>query len=365
VTLTGGLAPDSPATPPLPAGSYDFQASYSGDANYKPSTSTLEPLQVGPGSSNTHTTILDATTSQPPDGAVGEAVYDTATVSGSPSTPTGTVTYTFTGPQLAGLTPPAGWTAVDATTWTDTVALSGGLVPNSLATPALPAGSYQFQARYSGDSNYTDATSAPEPLQVGPGSSNTDTTILDAVTNLAPDGALGESVYDTATVSGSPLAPTGTVTYTFTGPLAGLTPPAGSGWTVVSATTWTATVALSGGLVPNSPVTPALPAGGYQFQARYSGDPNYTGATSAVEPLQLGPASSNTATAILDALTHQAPDGTLGESVLDTATVTGSPLAPTGTVTYTFTPLALAPAAGPGRARPGCAAGSAGGRCGR
>src|SRR5262249_56992648 len=103
----------------------------------------------------------------------------------------------------------------------------------------------------------------------------TDSTIVDALTHQPPTGTLGETVLDTATVSGSPLTPTGTVTYTFTGQLAGLTPPAGSGWTVVDATTWTDTVTLTGGLVPNSPVTPALPAGGYQFQASYSGGAKY------------------------------------------------------------------------------------------
>src|SRR5262249_1455609 len=207
----------------------------------------------------------DAATNQPASGVAGESVVDTATVTGSPFTPTGTVTYIFTGPQLANLTPPAGWTVVDATTWTDTVTLTGGMVPKSASTPPLPAGSYQFQALYSGDANYQPSTSSlgEEPLQVGPGSSNTATDILDALTHQPPDGSLGEAVLDTATVSGSPLTPTGTVTYTFTGQLAGLSPPAG--WTVVDATTWTDTVTLTGGLVPNSPVTPALPAGGHHL----------------------------------------------------------------------------------------------------
>ena len=275
--------------------------------NYTDATSTVEPLQLGPGSSNTDTTILDATTSQPPDGTLGEAVYDTATVSGSPLAPTGTVTYTFTGSGLAGLTPPTGWTPVNGTTWTDTVTLSGGLVPNSPVTPALPAGGYQFQARYGGDANYKPSTSALEPLAINQGGASTDTTILDALTLQAPTGVAGESVLDTATVTGSPFTPTGTVTYTLTGAqLANLTPPAG--WTKVDSTTWTDTVTLSGGLVPHSPATPPLPAGSYAFQAAYSGDGNYTDATSTVEPLQLGPGSSNTDTTILDATTSQPPD---------------------------------------------------------
>ena len=114
--------PNSLATPALPAGSYQFQASYSGDSNYTDATSALEPLAINQGSAVTDTTIVDATTLGPPTGVAGESVVDTATVTGSPAafTPTGTVTYTLTGVQLAGLTAPAGWTVVDATTWTDT-----------------------------------------------------------------------------------------------------------------------------------------------------------------------------------------------------------------------------------------------------
>src|SRR5262249_26252134 len=149
--------------------------------------------------------------------------------------------------------------------------------------------------------------------------------------------SLGESVVDTATVSGSPLTPTGTLTYTFTGHLAGLSPAAGTGWAVVNTPTWTETVTLTGGLGPNSPWTPALPAGGYQFQAAYSGDANFLPSTSAFEPLTIKQASASADTTILDALTLGPPSGVAGESVVDTATVTGSPFTPTGTVTYTFT----------------------------
>src|SRR5262249_9298480 len=157
--------------------------------------------------SNTETAIQDAATGGTPTGTLGESVRDTATVTGGPAalTPTGSVTYTFTGSQLAGLTPPAGWTAGNATTWSDTVALSGGLGPNSPATPALPAGGYQFQASYSGDGNFQGSISGPEPLTINRGSSTTATAIRDAATNQPPSRILGESVYDTATVTGSPF----------------------------------------------------------------------------------------------------------------------------------------------------------------
>src|SRR5262249_27632728 len=174
------------------------------------------------------------------------------------------------------------------------------------------------------------------------GSSNTDTTILDALTHQPPTGSLGEAVLDTATVSGSPLTPTGTVTYTFTRQLAGLSPPAGSGWTVGEAPTRTDTLTLARAGVADSPVTPALPAGGYQFQASYSGDANFKPSSSGPEPLTIHQGSAVTDTTILDALTLQNPTGVAGESVVDTATVTGSPFTPTGTLTYTFTGPQLA-----------------------
>src|SRR5262249_18755771 len=179
----------------------------SGDANYHPSTSGPEPLTIHQGSASADTTILDALTLQNPTGVAGESGLDTATGTGSPFTPTGTLTYTFTGPQLAGLSPPAGWTPADSTTWAETVTLTGGLVPKSAATPPLPAGSYQFQALYSGDANYAKASSAPEPLQLGPHSSNTDTTILDALTHQPPSGSLGEAGLDTAPGNGKPPVP--------------------------------------------------------------------------------------------------------------------------------------------------------------
>jgi hypothetical protein len=58
------------------------------------------------------------------------------------------------------------WSGGGTNTWTEIVTLVGGTVPNSDLTPKLPAGSYQFQAAYSGDNNYTGFTSAAEPLTV-------------------------------------------------------------------------------------------------------------------------------------------------------------------------------------------------------
>src|SRR5262249_20131417 len=144
------------------------------------------------------------------------------------------------------------------------VALSGGTVPNSAVTGALTAGGYSYIAVYSGDSNYNGSTGVIEPLTINKANTTTATIIKDAATNGAPTGALGESVYDTATVTANPFTATGTVTYFFyntTTPVFGTTVPV-----------TTQTVTLSGGNVPDSNVTGPLAAGGYSYIAVYSGD---------------------------------------------------------------------------------------------
>ena len=78
----------------------------------------------------------------------GATAEDTATVTGDGGTPTGTVTYTLY--DNATCSSPAAET--------ETVTMSGGDVPASSVTPALEAGSYSYQAMYSGDSNYAPGT---------------------------------------------------------------------------------------------------------------------------------------------------------------------------------------------------------------
>ena len=341
VTATGSV-PNSAATGALPAGTdYLFSATYSGDSNYTGSTSPTgsEPLTISQGSTTLATAISDGGT-----GTLGASVCDTATITFSPATmsfaQSGTVTYTFTGSELSGLTVPSGWTAVTSTEWQDTVNVTAtGTVPNSAATAALPAGTdYLFSATYSGDSNYTGSTSPAnsEPLTISKGG----TTLATALTN-GGTGTLGASVYDTATITFSPTTPPfavgGTVTYTFSGSeLSGLTP--ASGWTSVTSTEWQDTANVTAaGTVPNSAST-ALPAGiDYAFSATYSGDSNYTGSTSPAnsEPFTISKGGTTLATALTNGGT-----GTLRASVCDTATITFTPttsFAQSGTVTYTFT----------------------------
>ena len=165
VTLdSSGNVPQSNTEGSLAAGSYSFQATYSGDSNYAGSTSACEPFSVPTGSvlaatsTKTATTVIDAATKAAWSGSetTGASAYDTATVTTSNGfTATGTVSYSFFSNGTCAGTPSAA----------DTVTLTAaGLVPNSHTEGPLAAGSYAFQATYSGNSSYGGSTSACEPF---------------------------------------------------------------------------------------------------------------------------------------------------------------------------------------------------------
>ena len=105
-----------------------------------------------------------------------------------------------------------------------------------------------------------------------------------------PTAPLGTSVYDTTSATFTPgFAPTGTITYTFTGSgLAALPVPAA--WTQVTPTKWSETLVVSAGVFPNSDATGPLGAGDYNFAVTFapaSGEPNYVSAAAADEPLHI------------------------------------------------------------------------------
>ncbi len=150
--VSNGILPDLPAYPFNSAGTYYWQAVYSGDTFNAGSASacSAEPLIVTDTNKTTPglTTQLSSTT-----GTVGgPAVNDTAILTQGVGTevPTGTVTYTvFTnntctiGAQDAG-----------------SVTLTGsGAVPDSNGIVFNTTGTYYWHAVYSGDTNYNGVTS--------------------------------------------------------------------------------------------------------------------------------------------------------------------------------------------------------------
>jgi hypothetical protein len=271
----------------LPAGTYTVSASFgspavalvgggSADAaepDYQASSASTT-LQVI-GAPTITSTVADAATNASWAGTevTGASAYDTVGLAGVGGyTPTGTVTYSlFSGSTCAG-----------SPTASSTVTLSGGSVPNSPASGPLGPGSYSYQAVYSGDGTYPSGTGPCEPFGVAKTAPALASVVDDAATNAGWAGTevTGAAAYDTATVSGvAGFTPTGTVTYALF-----------AGATCASSPVSSATVTLSGGVVPASPSSGPLGAGSYSYQASYSGDGTYPPATGSCEPFALGKA---------------------------------------------------------------------------
>jgi len=236
---------------PTSTGTYQWQASYSGDSNNNGATSSVgaEPEVVAPASPSIQTT---------PGGTIvigsGAKLTDSATLSGG-FNPTGTITFTLFNPSSAAV-------------YTDVVTVSGnGNYDTSMGNNPggfLPtiAGTYQWQATYSGDANNNGATSSigAEPevvtkasptlatLQTSPASIQMNTTV---------------TISDSATLTGA-FNPGGTMTFTLVGPNSCTTTALGPiTVSVTGATTSTG----------NQTFSPTA-AGTYYWVASYSGDAN-------------------------------------------------------------------------------------------
>ncbi len=309
-TISGGTVPNSATTVPLGAFNYGFKAVYSGDTNYAGATGPCETFSVAKGTPAVATVVDDTATpgvAWAGTEVAGASATDTASVTGAAglsSPPGGTLTYTlFAGGTCTG--------SVLSTSPAET--LSGGIVPNSPASGMLPAGSYSYEAAYSGDSNYLATNSLCEPF-----------TVLKATPTIATTASstvvIGSSVSDGATLTNG-YNPTGIVTFDLYGPSA---TPDCSTTPVVSLTgNVTNAAAVSGNFVPTV-------AGTYYWIASYAGDGNNNavadtcGATTETVVVQKAtPTLTTSATATAVA----------GANITDTATLTGG-FTPTGTVSF-------------------------------
>jgi hypothetical protein len=321
VTVSSAAVPNSSNTSPLTAGSYSYQATYSGNSSNAGTTSACEPFSVGKAPTTVSTTVFDAFTNAAWSGTeqTGASAYDTSSVGGQVDgiTPTGTISYTF-------------WSnGTCASTGGDAGSLLA-LGTHSSTEGPLAVGSYSFKATYSGDGNYSGSTSSCEPFSVVKAPTTVSTVVFDAGTDAAWSGTeqTGASAYDTSAVNGQQdsIAPTGTISYTFwsNGSCANAGTAAGSG------------LALNTHSTTEGP----LAVGSYSFKATYSGDGNYSGSTSDCEPFSVGTAPTSISTIVFDAGTNAAWSGTeqTGASAYDTSSVSGQVdgIAPTGTVSYTF-----------------------------
>jgi hypothetical protein len=135
-------------------GSFSWNVTYAGDTNNN-AASTCEPLTVVQASPTLATVVKDPTSTAVTSITVGTAAHDTATLTNGFQAG-GSLTYTIFGNNAC--------TATGTTV--STVTVTSGVVPDSAATTPSSAGSYSFQASYTGDVNNNPATSPCEPLTV-------------------------------------------------------------------------------------------------------------------------------------------------------------------------------------------------------
>jgi hypothetical protein len=274
VTLVGGVATCTYSA--LQVGSDTVTATYSGDANFTPSSGGVNQTV------NQASTTLTLTSSVNPSGL------------SSPVTFTATIM-----PQYGGQA--AGTVAFkDGATTLGNSAVSGNAA--SLTTSGLAIGTHSITAVYSGDSNFTGSTSNTVSQVV-----NKATTTTTLASSVNPS-VQGKPVTFTAVVSSLAGTPTGKVQF-------------------LNGTTVLATKSLTSGSAKYS--TSKLPPGANSITAVYEGDSNNSGSSSA-------PVNQFVLAATTTTLSSSPNPSTYGEAVTFTAVVTSSVGAPPDGETVTF-----------------------------
>jgi hypothetical protein len=247
-TVTNGVVPDSNAISFSAAGTYFWQAAYSGDANNNPATSPCTSERLVVKTNPSITTTLSATSVN-----VGTTVHDSATLSGATADAGGTVTYTVWADSTCTQSPQ------DAGTKT----VANGIVPDSNGITFNSAGTFYWQAVYSGDANNNVATSdcTSEQLVVNPNQPS-----IVTAQNLIPN--------DDATISGATSNAGGTITFN-------LFSPSDATCSATPALTQTVNVSGNGTYSTTNTTFIASAEGTWRWQVDYSGDHNNTGTSSA------------------------------------------------------------------------------------
>jgi hypothetical protein len=288
---------------PGAAGTYKWVAHYSGDSNNSKFDATCgdanETSTVNKTSPSIATLLSSSTV------AAGGSVNDTATLSSASANAGGTVTYTVynnnactTGGRAAG-----------------TVTVMNGSVPPSNSLVFDTAGDFYWQAVYSGDASNGSATSlcTSEHLVVGKATPTLTTNAFGPVT-------VGGAIHDTAHLSGGSTL-TGTITFDV------YDSSCTSKLTTVAATT---SVNGAGDYVSGN-YTPSA-AASYKWVAHYSGDANNNKLDTACGAAN--ETSTVNATGPSLATTLSASTVTAGDSVHDSAKLSGVTANAGGSVTY-------------------------------
>lgn len=305
----------------LPGGTYTVSAQYGGDTSNASSTSTPISVTISP---ETSTTTLTINAYNPSTGKSISSVnipygYDvfadaaiTGTANGSSTQGVATGTVQFLN----------GGTALGASPVSSGNQASWPPLNSSLA--ALPAGSYDLTAQYSGDASYSPSSATASFTVV---KASTTTTAGYAQTTIQYGNA--EQIAADALTTSYGVAPTGSFQFYVDGqPILAPQPVYESGpynnangnnnWAWADAQTTYAFLSL----------------GQHTLSAAYSGDANYAGSTSTTTSATVTQANAEVAEWGFEN-TQQNP-AYVGQSVTGTANVFGSQygVSPTGTITF-------------------------------
>jgi subtilase family protein/Big-like domain-containing protein/VCBS repeat protein/FG-GAP repeat protein len=236
VTLVDGSA--TLTTSSLAAGTHSITAQYSGNRAFNAATSAAFLETINSPKANTVITLVLASGTNP--SLFGSPLTFMASV--APSSATGTAVFFDGAVAISGPVP-----------------LSSGQA--SFSTSALGAGTHSISAQYSGDANFSGATSSA---------------LVQTVKKANTEVDLELSVGDDAFKVGTPLTFSATIT------------PAGATGTV---TFFDGTTAITGAIPlvrsAASFTTTTLSAGSHSISARYSGDANYNPSSSPAHPLKI------------------------------------------------------------------------------
>jgi hypothetical protein len=310
-TSSGGLISDytlsstgtaSASMNTLAGGSYSLTAQYPGDGVLGSSASTPVNIVVSPETSTTVAAAFNGSPTGVPftSGTYGTPIFLRGTVTGQSGvgTPTGALTF-----------------SVDGTGEASATLGSAGSGVTSSAIPALTVGSHTISAAYGGDLNFKASTSA----NLNPSISKGPTTVQvqPPATTAGVGTTIPVSIFINTTSAGN--APTGTVTLM-------------SGTTQIGTSTIaTFGIGTNGFIISNASIpVPEPQLGPMTLTAQYTGDSNYTGATSP-------PVTVNVLRTTTTAVSTSSPSVQTGQNVTFTAQIvsnqTGGP-AIGGSVTF-------------------------------
>jgi hypothetical protein len=253
LNANGTASVPAPGFTTTKAGTYNWVATYSGDANNLSAQSACGSESVT-FTKATPTIVTVASNGGP----IGTQIHDTAQVSGG-ANPTGTVTFSLFAPSNPTCASNEGSAG---SVQTVTVPLGSNGAATSAGTPysTIAVGTYNWIAEYSGDANNVSVSTACTDEQVTVGKDPTSVT-----TAASAGGTTGIALHDTAKVTGAFL-PTGTVTFTLYGP---------ADTACTGTALFTSTVALSAtGTATSATFSGTTATGTYNWIASYSGDAN-------------------------------------------------------------------------------------------